>query len=85
MTSGSTTYLMVKAKGDSSMLIKRKKLEDAYNFVPQDPRDMVRAELLKPQFPVMEAYIPRLQRIKCGVTVIGWLSRRHLNFPHGER
>ncbi len=85
MTSGSTTYLMVKTKGDSSMLIKREKLEDAYNFVPQDPCDMVRAELLKPQFPVMEAYIPRLQRINCGVTVIGWLSRRHLNFPHGER
>jgi hypothetical protein len=85
MTSGSTTYLMVKAKGDSSMLIKREKLEDAYNFVLQDPCDMVRAELLKPQFPVMEAYIPRLQRINCGVTVIGWLSRRHLNFPHSER
>ena len=67
------------------MLIKRKKLEDAYNFVLQDPCDMVRAELLKPQFPVMEAYIPRLQRLKRGVTVYWWLNRRHLNFPHGER
>jgi hypothetical protein len=66
MTSGSTTYLMTKVKGDCSMLLKRKKLEDAYNFVPQDPRDMVRAELLKPQFPVMEAYIPRLQRLNAG-------------------
>jgi hypothetical protein len=42
------------------MLIKREKLEDVYNFVPQDPCDMVRAKLPKPQFPVMEAYIPRL-------------------------
>ena len=67
------------------MLIKQKKLEDAYNLVLQDPRDMVRAELLKPQFPVMEAYIPRLQRLKCRVSVIGWLSRRHPNFPHSER
>ena len=67
------------------MLIKQKKLEDAYNFVLQDPCDMVRAELPKPQFPVMEAYIPRLQRLKRGVTVIGWLNRRHLNFPHSER
>ena len=71
MTSGSTTYLMMKVKGDSSMLIKRKKLEDAYNSVPQDPCDMVRAELPKPQFPVMKVNIPRLQRIQCEVTVIG--------------
>lgn len=42
------------------MLIKQEKLEDAYNFVLQDPCDMVRAKLPKPQFPVMEAYIPRL-------------------------
>ena len=47
--------------------------------------DKLTAELLKPQFPVMEAYIPRLQRLKRGVTVIRWLNRRHLNFPHGER
>ncbi|NMG22090.1 hypothetical protein DP116_22580 [Brasilonema bromeliae SPC951] len=76
---------MAKAKGDSSMLIKQKKLEDAYNFVLQDPRDMVRAKLPKPQFPVMEAYIPRLTASHGGVTVIGWLSRRHLNIPHSER
>ncbi len=67
------------------MLIKRKKSEDVYGLVPQDPCNMVRAELLKPQFPVMEAYIPRLQRLKRGVTTIGWLSRHHLNFPRSEQ
>ncbi len=67
------------------MLIKREKLEDAYNFVPQDPCDMVRAKLPKPQFPVMEAYIPRLTASHDGVTVIGWLCRHHLNFPYSER
>lgn len=41
------------------MLIKRKSLEDAYGVVPQDPCDMVRAKLPKPQFPMMQAYIPR--------------------------
>lgn len=71
MTSGSTTYLMAKSKGDCSMLIKRKSSEDAYGVVPQDPCDMVRAKLPKPQFPMMQAYIPRLQRLKRGVTVIG--------------
>ncbi|HAJ62676.1 MAG TPA: hypothetical protein DDW76_37340 [Cyanobacteria bacterium UBA11369] len=66
MTSGSTTNLMVKARGDSSMLLKRKKSEDADDLVPQDPCDMVRAKLPKPQFPVMKAYIPRLQHLMAG-------------------
>ncbi len=66
MTSGPTTNLMVKARGDSSMLLKRKKSEDAYDLVLQDPCDMVRAKLPKPQFPVMEAYILRLQHLMAG-------------------
>ncbi|WP_414589720.1 hypothetical protein [Scytonema sp. PCC 10023] len=48
------------------MLLKRKKSEDAYDLVLQDPCDMVRAKLPKPQFPVMEAYILRLQHLMAG-------------------
>jgi hypothetical protein len=33
----------------------------------------------------MKAYIPRLQRIYCGVITIGCQSRRHLNLPRDER
>ncbi len=64
MTSGSTANLMARARGNSSMLVKRKKSEDAYDEVPQDPRDKVRAKLPKPQFPVMQAYILRQQRLR---------------------
>jgi len=68
MTFESTTYLNAKARGDSSMLIKRKTPEDAYGAVLQDPCDMVRAKLPKPQSPGMEAYIPRLQRLMAGLS-----------------
>src|SRR2546428_8163529 len=33
----------------------------------------------------MKAYIPRLQRIYCGVITIGCQNRRHLNLPRDER
>ncbi len=45
MTFGSTANLIAKARGDSSMHVKRKKSEDAYDEVPQEPRDKVRAKL----------------------------------------
>jgi len=58
MTSGSTAYLKAKANGDSSMPVKRKASEDAWGADPQDPCEMVRAKLPKPQSPAMQAYIP---------------------------
>lgn len=48
MTSGSTAYLAVKAKGDNRMPSKRDRAEDVYALVLQDPRDMVRAKLPEP-------------------------------------
>jgi hypothetical protein len=65
-TSGSTAYLAAKAQGDGSMPLKRGRAEDAYGRAPQDPRDMVKATLLEPQSPAMEAYIPRAQRPRRG-------------------
>jgi hypothetical protein len=59
MTLGPTAYPAVKAKGDSSMPIKQKWSEDAYGHGLQGPRDKVRAALLEPQPPVMQAYISR--------------------------
>jgi hypothetical protein len=59
MTLGPTAYPAVKAKGDSSMPIKRKWSEDAYGHGLQGPRDRVRAALLEPQPPAMQAYISR--------------------------
>jgi retron-type reverse transcriptase len=59
MTLGPTAYLAVKAKGDSSMPSKRTWSEDAYGHGLQGPRDKVRAALLEPQPPAMQAYIPR--------------------------
>jgi hypothetical protein len=46
------------------MPLKRKPSEDAYDAVPQDPRDMVRAKLPEPQFPAMQTYILRRQRLR---------------------
>ncbi len=63
MTSGSTTYPAAKAKRDSSMSLKQEPSEGAYDDVLQDPRDMVKTALFEPQSPVMQAYIPRLQRL----------------------
>jgi RNA-directed DNA polymerase len=59
MTLGPTAYPAVKAKGDSSMPSKRTWSEDAYGHGLQGPRDKVRAALLEPQPPAMQAYIPR--------------------------
>jgi retron-type reverse transcriptase len=66
MTLGPTAYPAAKAKRDSSMPIKRKWSEDAYGHVLQGPRDMVRAALLEPQPPVMQAYIPRHSALSRG-------------------
>jgi hypothetical protein len=41
------------------MIEKRKAGEHAKLVVAQDPRDKVKAELLEPQTPVMEAHIHR--------------------------
>ena len=47
-------YLAVKAKGDSSMPLKRETPEDAYGRnAPRDLRDMAKAILLEPQSPAM--------------------------------
>ena len=48
------------------MLGKREEPEDAYDCVPRDPRDMVKATLPEPQPPAMQAYIPGSQRLLPG-------------------
>ena len=48
---GQPTYLKAKAEGDNSMSVKRLGSEGVVGPVPQDPRDMVKAELPEPQFP----------------------------------
>ena len=45
---------------------KRDRSEGVYDLVPQDPRDMAKAVLLEPQFPVMKRYVPRPQRLLRG-------------------
>ena len=40
--------------------------EDAYGHAAQDPRDMVKATLLEPQPPVMQASIPRHRAYRRG-------------------
>ena len=57
-TPGSTAHLKAKARGNNSMLLKRRRSEGVYDLALQDPRDTVRATLPKPQSPAMEAYIP---------------------------
>ena len=57
--SGSSTYLRAKAGGDKSMSEKRESQEGVYGAVPQDPRDMVKAILPEPQFPVVEPHTHR--------------------------
>ncbi len=59
MPLGQPTYLAAKANGDQSMLIKRATTEDVEVAGLQDPRDMVRAELLKSQLPAMQCHISR--------------------------
>jgi hypothetical protein len=46
-TSGSTTYLTGKLEGDRSMLLKRAVTEIVVGQAPQDPRNMMKAILLK--------------------------------------
>jgi len=58
-TPGSSTYLRAKAGGDKSMSEKRESQEGVYGAVPQDPRDMVKAILPEPQFPVVEPHTHR--------------------------
>jgi len=48
------------------MLLKRETPEGAYDADPQDPHEMVRAILRKPQPPAMKAYISRPQRLMSG-------------------
>ena len=45
--------LAITSGRDSSMPVKRGTPEDVYGVVPQGPRAMARAILLKPQFPEM--------------------------------
>ena len=65
-TSGSTAYPAAKAKRDRSMPLKRGRSEDADGRASRDPRDMVKARLLEPESPAMQAYIPRAQRLRRG-------------------
>ncbi|CAA9237597.1 MAG: hypothetical protein AVDCRST_MAG93-1165 [uncultured Chloroflexia bacterium] len=60
---GQQPYLDVKAEGNGSMAVKQGTPEDVYGVVLQDPRAMVRAPLPEPQWPAMQAYIPRRQRL----------------------
>ncbi len=57
--SGSTAYPMAKAKRNNSMPLKQEESEGVYGSVLQDPRNMVKAELLESQSPVMKANILR--------------------------
>ncbi len=65
-TLGPTAYPATKVKGDRSMPSKRERSEDAYDPVPQGPRDTVRTELFEPQPPAMQAYIPRHSVLRRG-------------------
>lgn len=62
-TPGSTAYLAAKANGDKSMPSKRGMAEGVYATVPQDPRDMVKAELPESQSPELRISSPRPQRL----------------------
>ena len=50
MSLGQPTYLEAKAEGDNSMSVKRLRPESVVRPVPRDPRNMVKARLLEPQF-----------------------------------
>ena len=63
MPLGQPTYLAAKANGDQSMLGTRVSLEDVSGEEALDPRNTVRAALLKVQCPVMECHILRRQRL----------------------
>jgi hypothetical protein len=83
-TLGSTAYLEAKAKGDNSMPLKREMLEGVYGFVPQDPRDTVRAGLPEPQFPAMQSHISRQKRIPGGTAGIWPIPILRQNLPAGR-
>ena len=67
---GQSTYLVAKANGDQSMLIKRATTEDVEVAGLQDPRDMVRGTLPEPQVPAMQCHISRYN-VYCGTIDIG--------------
>lgn len=84
-TSRSTPYLAAKAEGDNRMAIKRRLSEDAYGKALQDLSDMVKAELLESQYPVIQSHISRLQHIQCGTTSITIVISKLGKLPVGGR
>ena len=50
MSLGQPTDLEAKAEGDNSMSVKRRRPQSVVGPVPQDPRNMVKARRLEPQF-----------------------------------
>ena len=75
---GQPTYLAAKVNGDNSMLVTQEGGEDVELSVLQDPRDMVRAELLKSQVPVMQCHVSRYSVYR-GAIDIGRGRRSRLN------
>jgi hypothetical protein len=71
LTSGPTAYLAAKAKGDRSMPLTRERAEDASARDSQGPRDTVKARLLEPESPVMQAYVPRPPRRMARLSLSG--------------
>src|SRR4051812_3872828 len=53
---GHRANLKAKVGGDNSMPETREPPEDAYGAVPQDPRDMAKAELPESQSPAVETH-----------------------------
>ncbi len=61
---GQPPYLAAKAKGDNSMAVTRRTLEDVYSrYAPQDPHDMAKATLPEPQFPTGIIVCPQQPRL----------------------
>ncbi len=56
---GQSTYLVAKANGDQSMLIKQATPEDVEVVGLQDPRDMVRGTRPEPHVPAMQCHSSR--------------------------
>ena len=60
---GQPTYLKAKAEREKSMSVKRLQSESVVRLAPQDPRDMVKAGLLEPQFQVGVCSHPPVERL----------------------
>ena len=61
---GQPPYPAVKAKGDQSMAVTRRTLEDVYSrYAPQDPHDRMKAGLPEPQFPTGTIVCPQQPRL----------------------